>query len=77
MRGVITTRGPDQEDDSALPHAQALQPKFTVAFAIVFHRDHRVVENGFQLSKINLVLADVFPSFRLVPSDHAQTVYAI
>ena len=62
MRGVITTRGPDQEDYSASPHAQALQPKFTVALAIVFHRDHRVIENGLQLSKINLVLADVFPS---------------
>ena len=26
MRGVITARGPDQEDDFALPHAKALQP---------------------------------------------------
>ncbi len=62
MRGVITTRGPDQEDYSASPHAQALQLKFTVALAIVFQRDHRVIENELQLSKINLVLADVFPS---------------
>jgi hypothetical protein len=37
MRGVITARGPDQEDNSALPHAQALQPQFTVAFARIFH----------------------------------------
>ncbi len=57
MRGVIIVRGPDQEDDSALPHAQALQPEFTVVFAIVFHRDHWVVENGLQLSKINLVFS--------------------
>jgi hypothetical protein len=70
MRGVITAWGPDQEDDFALPHSQASQPKFTIAFAIVFCRDHRVVENGFQLRKINLVLPDIFPSLRLVPSDH-------
>ena len=76
MRGVITTRGPDQEDYSALPHAQALQPKFTVAFAIVFHRDHWEVESGLQFRKINLVLPDIFPSLRLVPSDHGQNVYA-
>ena len=77
MRGVITARGPDQEDNFTLPHAQALQPKFTVAWAIIFHRDHRVVEDGFQFRKINLVLPDVFPSLRLIPSDHAQTVYAV
>jgi hypothetical protein len=56
VRGVITARGPDQEDNFALPHAQALQPKFTVAFAIIFHRDHRVIEDGFQFRKINLVM---------------------
>ena len=75
MRGVITARSPDQEDSSALPHAQALKAQFTVAFAIVFHRDHRVVEDGLQVSKINLVLPEVLPSLRLVPGDHWQSVY--
>jgi hypothetical protein len=76
MRDVVIALGPDQEDDSALPHTQALQPEFTVAFAIVFHRDHRVVENGFQSGKINLMLANTLPSLRLIPSDHAQNVDA-
>lgn len=76
MRGVVTARCPDQEDNTTLPHAKALQPKFAVAFASIFHRDHRVVEDRFQVRKINLVLADIFPSLRLVPGDHAQTVYA-
>ncbi len=76
MRGVFTARGPNQEDDSALPHAQALQPELTVVFAIVFHRDHRVVESGFQVSKVDPVLTEVLPALRLVPGDHAQTVYA-
>ena len=75
MRGVVTARCPDQEDNTTLPHAKALQPKFAVAFASIFHRDHRVVEDRFQVRKINLVLADIFPSLRLAPGDHAQTVY--
>jgi hypothetical protein len=37
MRGVITAGGLDQEHKLTLPHAQALQPKFTIAFAIVFY----------------------------------------
>lgn len=77
MRGVITARGPDQKDNPAAPHAQALQPEFTIALAIIFHRDHRVVENRFKRSQINLVLADVTASLRLVPRDHVQTVYAV
>ena len=76
MRGVITAWGPDQENDLAAPHSQALQPKFAIAFAIVFYRDHWEVENGLQFRKINLVLPDIFPSLRLVPSDHGQNVYA-
>ena len=75
-RSVIPARSPDQEDNSALPRAQALKAQFTVAFAIVFHRDHRVVEHGLQVSKIYLVLPEVLPSLRLAPSDHRQTVYA-
>ena len=76
MRAVISAWGPDQEDDSGLPHAQALQSEFTVSFAIIFHCDHRIVEDRFQASKINLVLPEVLFSLRLVPSDHLQNVYA-
>lgn len=46
MRGLITPRSPNQEDDATLPHAKALQPKLAVAFARIFHRDQRVVETG-------------------------------
>ena len=76
MRGVLTTRGPYQEDDSAVRHAQALQPELTVALASIFHRDHGAFEDGLKGGKINLVLAEVLPSLRLIPRDHAQTVYA-
>jgi len=37
MRGLVTARSPHQEDDSALPHAQALYPELTLAFAGIFH----------------------------------------
>jgi hypothetical protein len=77
MSSVITARSPNQEDNSALPHAQALEAQFTVAFAIVFHRDHRVVEDGFQASKIYLVLPEILPSLRLVPSDHRSDCICI
>jgi len=76
MRGVVTSRSPDQEDDSTHPHSEALQPQFTVGLSKVFHRDHRVVENRFQIGKIDLVLLEVGSTFWLVPGDHAQTVYA-
>ena len=76
MRGVVTARRPDQEDNSALPHAQALQALFTVAFAVVFHRDHREIEDGLEIGKIHLVLAQVLPTLRLVPGDHGQNVVA-
>ena len=76
MRGVVTSRCPDQEDDSTLRHAEALQPHFTVALARVFHRDHREVKDGFQSSKIDLVLPEILPTLWLVPGDRAQTVYA-
>jgi hypothetical protein len=76
VRGVVTVRSPDQENDAALPQAQALQPKLTVAFAIVFHRDHRVVKDGFQFGEIDPVLSDVLTSLWLIPRDHDQTVYA-
>ncbi len=76
MRGVVTSRSPDQEDDSTHPHSEALQPQFTVDLSRVFHRDHRVVEDRFQIGKINLVLLEVRSTLWLVPGDHAQTVYA-
>jgi hypothetical protein len=77
MRSVVTARSPDQEDYPTLPHAQALQPQLTVALAIVFHRDHRVVESWLQISKINLVLPDVLTPLWFVPGDHKQNVYAL
>ena len=76
MRGVVTSRSPDQEDDATHPHSEALQPQFTVDLSRVFHRDHRVVENRFQIGKIDLVLLKVGSTFSLVPGDHAPTVYA-
>jgi len=76
MRRVITARGPHQEDNSALPHSEALQSEFTVALARVFHRDHWVIEDRFQGCKIDLVLPEVLPALLLVPSDHEQNVDA-
>ena len=43
---------------------------------IIFHSNHWEVENGLQLSQIDLVPADVLSAFRLVPSDHEHNVYA-
>ena len=77
MRGVFTTRCPDQEDHPPLPHAKALQPQLAVALARVFHRDHRVVEERFQIRKIDLVLANVLQTLWFVPGDQAQNVYAV
>lgn len=57
--GVIASGGPDQEDRSPWPQTKALQALFTVILAIVFHRNHREVEYRLQLSKIDLVIADV------------------
>ena len=53
MRGVVAARCPDQEDDSTPPHAEALQSQFPVTLASVLHRDHRAIEDGFQIRKID------------------------
>jgi hypothetical protein len=76
VRGVVAPRRPDQEDDAALPDAQALKPELSKDFAIVFHSDHRGIEDGFQVSKIDPVLPDVSLALRFVPGDHSQIVDA-
>lgn len=52
MRGVVTSRRPDQKNDAALPDAQALKSEFSIGFAIVLHSDHREIEDGFQVSEL-------------------------
>jgi hypothetical protein len=77
MRGVVSARRPDQEDDSTAIDAQALQPKLPIVFSVIFHGDHWSVKDRLQIRKIDLVLAEVLASLRLVPADHAQIVDAI
>jgi len=49
MCDVIAARSPNQKDNFALLHAQALQPQFTVAFTVVFSCDHWIVKNRLQI----------------------------
>ena len=77
MCGVIAARSPHQKDNFALPHAQALHPELAVALAIIFHGNHRLIENGFESSLVKPVLFDVLAPLCFVPRDHRQNVYAI
>ena len=77
MRGVISARSPDKEDDTPAPHTQALKPQLTIALTIIFNRDHREVESRLKLSKINLVLSEVIAALWFIPRDHGQNVDAI
>ena len=45
MRVVVTTRGPDHEDNATAPNCQALQPEFAVGLSPVFRREHLAVED--------------------------------
>ena len=77
MRGLVAARGPHQKDDPPLSHAQALHPELAVALASIFHGNHRLIENGFEISQVKPVLFDVLAPFWLVLRDHRQNVYAI
>ena len=77
MRGIITARSPNNEDNSSAPHTKALQPQFAVVLAVVFYRDHGKVKDGLEVCEIDSMPSEVFSTFRLVPRDHAQNVYAI
>jgi hypothetical protein len=68
--GGIEPLGPDQEHHAPPPERQALQPLFAVGFAGVFHGDQRGVKNVIQQRQIDAVLAEIVPTFRLVPGDY-------
>ena len=76
MRGILPARCPNKEHDPTSPHAKALQPQLAIVLAVVFHSDHRDIEDGFKFCKIDSVLPKVLTALRLVPGDHSQTVYA-
>ena len=69
MRGFVAARRPDKEDNPSAPHAKAMKPHFAVAFPVIFHRDHRKIENRLELCEIDLVLPEVLAALRLVPGD--------
>jgi hypothetical protein len=76
VRGIFSTRGPHKKDDSAAPHAKALQPQFPVAFPSIFDRDHGRVKSGFKVRQIDAMPTQVLSSLRFIPGDHEATVYA-
>ena len=49
--GAVIALRPYQEDHSIAKPAQTLQALFAVMFALVFHRDHRGIENTSNLTK--------------------------
>ena len=77
MHDIVAARGPHQKDDPPLPHAQALHPEFALALASIFHGNHGLIENGFEISQVKPVLFDVLAPLCLAPRDHHQNVYAI
>lgn len=52
---VFMTFRPDQEDDTPLEPAKALQALLAIVFAHAFHRDHRGIEDAIQLGQIDTV----------------------
>lgn len=53
---------PYQEDNAVAIPAQTLQALLAVMFALIFHRDHRGIENTSDLSQIDAVILEVpFP----------------
>lgn len=42
MRGLLIAQGPNQEDDPAIAHGQALKSEFAMVLSIVFDRDQGV-----------------------------------
>ena len=76
MRDVIAARCPNQKYDPAAPHGKALEPRLAIALTVVFHSDHRGVENGVEFREIDSMLPNVLAALRLIPRDHGETVYA-
>lgn len=76
MRGVFTAWSPDNKDNSTAPHAQALQPQLAVVLPVIFHRDHREIEDRLEFSKIDSMFAEILAALRFIPRDHAGNVDA-
>ena len=62
---------PDQVDDAATPEGQALKSLFAIVVAIIFFGGHGRVKCAVKLRDVNLVLFEVDPSLRFIPSNHA------
>jgi hypothetical protein len=59
---AVIALNPYQEDDAVVKPAQTLQALLAVMFALIFHRDHRGIENTSDLSQIDAVILEVpFP----------------
>lgn len=60
--GAVIALRPYQEDHAIAKPAQTLQALFALVLALIFHRDHRGIENTSDLSQINSVILEVpFP----------------
>jgi len=72
--GAVIALRPYHEDHAIAKPAQTLQALLAVMLALIFHRDHRGIEDTSHLSQINVVILEVpFPP-GFVPGNHAHIV---
>jgi hypothetical protein len=75
--GAVIALRPYQEDYAVAKPAQTSQALLAVLLSLVFHRDHRGVENANYIRQVDAVITEVLPSLGLVPSDHALIVVTL
>ena len=72
--GAVIALRPNQEDHTIAKPGQTLQALLTVMFALIFHRNHRGIEDTSDLSQINAVILEVLFPLAFVPDNHALIV---